>query len=141
MVCYQAPKLLSLAGYHYSYTGGAHGNYGTTYIALNLATNKKMTVDDIVTKEGVTTLNALLEKNFRKQYEVKPTEKLTNAGLFENKIEPNDNFFLTGKGIGFAYSPYEIAPYVMGEIEIYIPFSDLDKFLKPEFRKLVGYTK
>jgi hypothetical protein len=113
MVCFQSPKILSLAGYSYSYTGGAHGNYGTTYIAINLASNKKFTVDDVITKDGLKVLSSLLEKNFRKQYEVKPTEKLSEAGLFEDKIEPNDNFFLTGRGIWFAYNHYVLGPYFL----------------------------
>ena len=57
------------------------------------------------------------------------------------KIAPNQNFFVTGKGMGFAYNPYEIGPYVMGEINIYIPFSDLKKYLKPDFKSLVGYIE
>ena len=81
--------------------------------------------------------SALLEKYFRSQYGLKPTDSLAEGGLFENHIEPNDNFYLTGKGIGFTYMPYEIGPYAMGEINIFIPFREVEKYLKPGIKELM----
>ena len=45
---------------------------------------------------------------------------------------------LTAKGIGFQYDPYEIAAYAYGPIFIYITFKEIQSYLKPEFKKLVG---
>ncbi|MBO9572818.1 MAG: DUF3298 domain-containing protein, partial [Chitinophagaceae bacterium] len=114
-----------------AYTGGAHGNYGTTFTVISLAKNKKLKLSDIIPESKQPQLNQLLEKNFRLQYNLKPTDKLTEGGLFENSIKANDNFYVTGKGIGFNYTPYEIGPYVMGEINIFIPFTDLK--ISPKF--------
>ena len=65
------------------------------------------------------------------------TDPLTDAGLSDNKIKANDNFYVTTKGIGFSYSPYEIAAYAVGEINIFIPFSELSDCLLPRFRNLI----
>ena len=73
----------------------------------------------------------------RTKFKLKPTDALTEAGLFENKIEANDNFYLTGKGLGFMYNPYEIGPFAMGEIDLFISFKDLDEFLQPAFKNLL----
>ncbi len=80
-------------------------------------------------------MNTLLEKNFRKDHKLGAKTSLTEGGLFENKLAANNNFFLTGAGIGFSYMPYEIASYAMGEVVIFIPYSDFGKNLNPAFKK------
>ncbi len=137
LIAFESPKLLTFAFTSYAYTGGAHGNHGTSYSSYDLTANKALTLDDIITPAGKKTLHSLLEKNFRKQFNLKPADPLKEGGLFENKIEPNKNFYVTGKGIGFCYNPYEIGPYVMGEINIFIPFSEMRNYLKDDFRKLI----
>ena len=90
----------------------------------------------MLNQAGIKNLQSLLETQFRKDRNLKSNEPLTEGGLFENKIEPNDNFFLTSKGIGFNYMPYEIGPYALGEIDIFIPFSQLTSYLQPAIKKL-----
>ena len=121
----------------YSYTGGAHGNYGTAYICVNLDDRSVIQLGDIVTASGIAKLPALLEKNFREQNDVKPSQLLSDFGLFVDTIPVNDNFIITPGALVFSYVPYEIAPYAGGEVVIYIPLSDIEQFLKPEFKKLL----
>ncbi|MGZ8545323.1 MAG: DUF3298 domain-containing protein [Flavisolibacter sp.] len=122
--------LLTLSGSHYSYSGGAHGMYATTYLVLDLQNKKRLTVDDLLDQKGKNELGRLLEKYFRIQYDLSPGESLEEGGIFDNKIEPNANFYFTGKGIGFVYHPYEIASYAMGEIDIFIPAKELLPYIK-----------
>src|SRR6185436_9625254 len=42
MIAFHTTKLLTLADLYYAYTGGAHGNYNTNYVSLDLMTNKKL---------------------------------------------------------------------------------------------------
>ena len=135
LVTFESPALLTLASHAYAYTGGAHGNYGTTFICIDLAANKKIVLADVLTAAGISRLGKELEKECRLQAGLKPGETLSDAGLFDNKIEPNDNFYLTTKGIGFSYMPYEIAPYAMGEISLFLPFSRLSAYLQPAAKK------
>jgi hypothetical protein len=137
MIAFQSPKLLTLAMYVFSYTGGAHGNYGTSFSSIDLVNNRVLVLDDVITESGKAVLSGLLEKNYRKQYHVSPTDSLTEGGLLENKIEPNQNFYVTAKGIGFNYVPYEIASYLMGEINIFIPFEELKEYINPAFAALL----
>lgn len=137
MVVYQSPTILTLANFYYAYTGGAHGNYNTSYTSINPATGKKYTLSQVMmlTYEGRKQLIDLLEKNFRKDRKLAANAPLTEAGLFDNKLEPSTNYFLTGTGIGFSYAPYEIGPFAMGEIVVFIPYSDFGKGLNPAFKK------
>lgn len=134
MVVYQDERFISIASFVYTYTGGAHGNYGTGYFTIDLAAQKKIELNDILTPAGKAALPGLLEKAFRLQYKVEPGTELSESGLFENKIEPTDNFFVTGNGIGFNYVPYEIGPYAMGEVLLFVSFEDLFELLTPAFR-------
>jgi hypothetical protein len=137
-IVFQSTKLLTLANLVYSYTGGAHGNYGTGYLSVDLVRNKKISLDEVLSASGQKQLGRLLGKYFRKENNLKDTDALSKGGLFEDKIEPNSNFFVTGKGISFDYMPYEIGPYAIGEIVIFIPFTELSAYLQSDFKKLVG---
>jgi hypothetical protein len=136
MIAHQSDKMITLANTFYSYTGGAHGMYGTSYLTINLTTNKVLSLNDVLNQKGQQMLSSLLEKNFRKERKMKPNDSLTEF-LFEDKIQPNENFFVTGKGITFNFVPYEIASFADGEIMIYIPFTELDAYLKPSFKALL----
>ncbi|RYZ45762.1 MAG: DUF3298 domain-containing protein [Sphingobacteriales bacterium] len=135
MVMYRSASIISLANFNYAYTGGAHGNHATTYTSVDAVTGKKIALSSVLTPTGIKQLRKLLEKNFRKALNMGAAESLTEAGLFDNKIEPNKNFFLTATGIGFGFSPYEIGPYAMGEVIIFIPYSDFGNGINPSFKK------
>ena len=123
--------LLNLCASYYSYSGGAHGMYASSYYVLDLQKKKRVMLIDLFDEKGLKALNQLLEKHYRSKYGVSPTETLEEGGLFENSISANENFYITGKGIGFVYHPYEIASYAMGEIELFIPFKEITIHLKP----------
>ena len=137
MIVYSSPSILSTALYSYSYTGGAHGMYGTTYQVFDLANKKELKVDNVLNMKDSLKLNVILAKRFREQYKLKPLQSLTEV-LFEDKLSWSDNYFLTSKGIGFNYLPYEIAAFAFGEITIFIPFTELRGMLRPEFAKLIS---
>lgn len=127
-----------LSRFSYAYTGGAHGNYGTGFTNYDLNTNSKIGLSDILSKEGMAKLPALLEKNYRAQNDVPKEQSLMEAGLFSDTIYANENFAFTPGCLMFCYVPYEIGPYAAGEIYIYIPRSDIDKYLTSRGKKLVG---
>ncbi|HEY2721999.1 MAG TPA: DUF3298 domain-containing protein [Chitinophagaceae bacterium] len=137
MIVFQSEKILTLAAYSYSFTGGAHGNYGTEYSSLDLTSHETIKLNDVLNVDGKKQLPRLLAKYFRKAYNLRTTDSLSQGGLFEEKIKPNNDFYVTTKGIGFDYVPYEIGPFAMGEINIFIPFTELSAYLQPAFKKLI----
>ncbi len=122
-------KLLSLAFHTSAYSGGAHGNYGTSYISVDLTKKKVLTLKDIFKAGFEKPLDALLEKVARKKYTISAKETLDSYFLVE-EIHANNNFAVTPKGIMFNYVPYEIASYAQGEIQLFVPFEDMKAFLK-----------
>ncbi|WP_052266363.1 RsiV family protein [Pedobacter kyungheensis] len=119
-----------------SYTGGAHGNYSSTMYCLDVQSKKQMTLSDVV-KIDSNTLQRIVEKNFRKEYNVKANDAL-NSVLFDNFLKPNKNFYFNSSGLAFMYNPYEVASYAQGQIVVFIPFAELKPYLVPTFVTRMG---
>ena len=47
-------------------------------------------------------------------------------------LAPTENFYLTPEGITFHYNVYEIAPYVMGAIQISLPYQIMEHLLSAD---------
>jgi len=129
-VTYNTNDILSLEFSAYYYTGGAHGGYGSIYKNINLRTGKNISLDDILKPGYKDTLSAIITKTLRKQYGIPESAILSDNGFFVETIDPSSNFYLTKKGIGFVYNPYEIASYANGMIDIFIPFSEMTTIVK-----------
>jgi hypothetical protein len=136
-VVYWDKNIFTFGRFSYGYYGGAHGNYATQYGVFDLAKGTKLTQSDVLNRSGRNKLPSLIEKYFRIQYGLKDNQSLTDAGLFENKIPATDNFLLTPGCIGFSYTPYEIGPYSMGEVLVYLPLYEIENYLTEEARRLL----
>ncbi|MBO9152754.1 DUF3298 domain-containing protein [Chitinophaga sp. GCM10012297] len=132
-VVYNKWPLLALEHFTSAFTGGAHGNYGSNFIALDLAAKKALKPADVFKPGYKKTLSAALDKSFRKKYNIPAGEPLDKQYLFKSAIEPNDNFFIAGKGVVFSYTPYEIGPYAIGQITLFVPFADINGIVKETY--------
>jgi Protein of unknown function (DUF3298)/Deacetylase PdaC len=122
-------NLLTLGFREYAYTGGAHGNYGTRLTTFDLKNKKVMRLDDVLKPNYQKVLNAALNRSARRFFKLKSNESLT-GNLFDAEIQANDNFAVTQKGILFNYTPYEIAAYAAGEIQLFVPFDEIKTVVK-----------
>lgn len=60
-------------------------------------------------------------------------EELEDMGYTSTgELVPTENFCLNPDGITFHYNIYEIAPYVMGAIQITLPYDALSHLLNDE---------
>lgn len=116
---------------NYSYTGGAHGNYGSSFNNYDIAQQKVLKLADLLTDTVI--LQPLIEKYFRQQQGLKINEPLSKV-LFDDEIKLNNNFYINGQGFTFLYNPYEIASYAQGQIEVFVPYSALKQQLTPWFK-------
>ncbi|KAA2245153.1 DUF3298 and DUF4163 domain-containing protein [Chitinophaga agrisoli] len=126
--------LLVLEYFSYDFTGGAHGNGGSTYQVLDLEKQKVLTVDDVFKGDYKTVLSRQLEQSFRKTYKVQNGESVKDM-LLVDEILPNNNFILTNKGVVFSYTPYEIGPYALGQVNLFIPYEQIKEVLKENYDK------
>lgn len=134
-VLYNRNNLLVLSNYIFDYSGGAHPNHVTRIRCFDIQQGKELKWEDVF-KATPNHMSALMEEHFRQTRGIQPEESLKSV-LFEDKIVPNQNFYITPGGIGFWYVPYEIAAYVYGDTEVFIPYAALRPYLKEEFLKRV----
>lgn len=108
----------------YFYSGGAHDNVIKIY-EVNYK-DKKLTLSDILKDEkNQTLLNMIWDK-------IKSYAYIKQSDLFVSS-----NFTVSPYGVTFVYSPYEIAPFSAGILEVFFKFSEIKPFLKDSFLNLL----
>jgi hypothetical protein len=128
-VLYQRNDLLSLTFFHYNYSGGAHGNYGSTGASYDLRTGKRLRFDDIFRPEAAQQLPALLGRAVRPLVGLAPGDPLDKQ-LFVKQMPVTHNVLLTNGGALFIYQPYEIAAYAQGEVRVFLPLAAIRSLLR-----------
>lgn len=105
------------------YTGGAHGMYTTTYLNVNLATLRPIHLDDIFTGDYMEMLTDLLWNQLMADKKVASHKELEDIGYGSTgDLVPTDNFYPEKDGIVFYFNIYEFTPYVMGPVQIKLPY-------------------
>jgi hypothetical protein len=141
----QSPRLLSLSIDVGTFTGGAHGNYGTNSLLWDRAANKEVGVADLfnpparfaalVSKPWCDALN--IERIKKREEQPKPDEMFWDCPPLDDlAIVPVDSD-KDGKFevIRFSASPYVAGPYVEGQYDVELPVdATMLGALKPEFR-------
>jgi hypothetical protein len=127
-IIYNHNQLLTLGFWFYEYSGGAHGYYSTTLQTIDLPSGKIWSLNDIFSSTNHPAINIALEKAARRKFQLRDDEPLSSV-LMEDTIPMTNNVGLTGKGVLCYYSPYEIAAYGVGEIKLFIPFTEVSEAL------------
>jgi len=105
----------------YLFEGGAHGLSGKHYTCVDLETGRKLAFNDVFTKDSEEALTVIIKRII--------AEKPQEYDYFDTEIKPSDNFYFDSDGVIFVYNPYEIAPYSVGVIEIYVPLNEIAPFI------------
>lgn len=138
-VVWNAEDMLSIGALHYEYTGGAHGNYGTTYHVLDVRDSTVLTEKDIFKPNFEQKIAAALLQSAERTFDSDMIDYTPIDAINREKLKPNGNFFVTGGGIGYNFVPYEIAPYALGEIQLFLPKNEVMEVLQPAFVKRMGW--
>lgn len=120
---------------YYSYTGGAHGNYSASYLVFNSYSGAFVDLDEIFKPGYEQVLTPMITDKIKEQHQDENTgEKpdLTAVGFFESSIGATNNFYVDKSGIYFVYNPYEIAPYAIGLVKVYISWKEVSKIINPK---------
>jgi hypothetical protein len=115
-------------------TGGAHPIPSTQYLNWQRATGRVLALDEIIIPGRRPQFITALRQAHGKWLAGNDDAKRDRAAY--TRLWPfvdNDNFALTKQGITVKYDAYTIAPYVYGEPELSIPYTDLVGILRPEY--------
>ena len=126
----------------YTYTGGAHGIYMSTFLNLDLKTLSPIHLGDLFEGDYKEALTDLLWKQLMADNNVSTRQELEDMGYATTgDLEPIENFYLDPTGITFYYNVYEIAPYVMGATKITLSYEDITHLMNSEFVTLSNTIK
>lgn len=112
------------------YTGGAHGMYTTSFLNFDLKNMRQLTLDDIFTGEYREILPDLLWNQLMFDHKVQTRAELEDLGYGSTgDLVSTENFYLGKEGITFYYNVYEFTPYVMGPVQITLPYNAMEHIL------------
>lgn len=116
-----------------NYTGGAHGSHSFTNHVIDLETGDLITEDDIFIDSYQEDLAQILVDKIALQNNLDNPKELENIGYFSvDEIFPNKNFLVDDNGITYTFNEYEIAAYVVGATNVFLPYEEIEFLLKKE---------
>ncbi|MCL1937925.1 MAG: DUF3298 and DUF4163 domain-containing protein [Candidatus Azobacteroides sp.] len=117
----------------YEYRGGAHGASSTQGMVVDINTGREIKYNEIFLNDTEEAMSALLLSSLMSSRNYTSQEALIEAGFMPNvTISPTDNLIADEKGITFIYNLYELGAYILGIVEIFVPYSDLVIYMKSD---------
>ena len=127
---YNAKNFISLIEEHYVYTGGAHGS--TMYYPRNIDTlnNKILCLEDLFADGYEKELNRIIRT-------ITESDKEKYSDLWEQpSIDKDSAFYISDGNLVIFFQPYELSYYAKGFIEFPIKLTEIEGFLKEEYKRL-----
>lgn len=130
---YNSNNIISYTIGFENYTGGAHGSHAYNNHVIDLLTGSIVTEEEIFIDNYQDELAAILIDAIAKEQGVDKPKDLENIGFFSvEEIFPNNNFLVNEEGLTYTFNEYEIAAYVVGAINIFLPYENIEFLLKRE---------
>lgn len=140
---YQTERLVSVAGSHYSYTGGAHPN--TILMAWNFDLESGAFLEpEQLAEDGEAFSQAVAEEIVRQIGETAEENGLAPEEMFWSNYQEiaagwsSYAVSFDESGMTVAYSPYELAAYAAGAQVFQLPYSQIAPYLSQHGRALLG---
>lgn len=106
-----------------SYWGGAHGAHHVSWIVFDEENGQPISSQDMGITELWPFVQSWVEDDLREQYDVSPGGRLDEEGnFFDPTIDAPSETAPMKDGLELVWNEYEIAPYVMGQIGVTIPW-------------------
>ena len=100
--------------------GAAHGMFSTHYLNYSFVLGDTISLTDIVRAEAIDKLGAIVEQKFVARYR-EPEEGWS--------FHLTSNFAVLRSGLLFKYQVYEMGPFAAGDMEVFVPYSDITPLL------------
>lgn len=132
-------SIITFQRYNFGFFGGAHGTYTYEFLNYDISSGEKILLSDVVNLEYKSKLDSIALSLLKEKFGLKPDMTLGESGFLidDNNFKLTDNFALTPYGLIFQFNPYDIAPYAMGSIEIFIPKLKINNFLTADYQSIL----
>lgn len=133
-------KVLSLFGTEIAYSGGVHPNQICVSATFDMVSGELLQMDDILINDSAATaLSQLIiesltaNKNEYQIYDGYASVINERYGGAADNWKDQTDWYLSSNGLCVYFSPYDIAPYVSGQIIVEIPYNQLSSIVKDDF--------
>jgi len=130
VVRFFSPDLISIQGSVYTYTGGAHGNYGDFPVNFCLRNGAATEVNVADLFDARKKWRALLGRHLRRELIRQEAHYVVEGEVKEADLAKSENFTFSPAGIEFHFPPYEVGPYAQGAFHVTVPYSILRPVLR-----------
>jgi hypothetical protein len=125
--------LLSFSVFSENFTGGAHGTHLYYGYTLDLNAGKLLAENDIFYENYFNPIANIIVHKIMQTNNLSDSKELEDIGYTDIKdIVPNGNFLINDKGITYIFNEYDIAPYVMGRTEVFLPYNEINLYIDKE---------
>ena len=131
-------KVLSLYGAETVYSGGVHPNLLCVSANYDMATGEELELKDILQSDAAAasicgTILTNLKENEEEYMLFDGYDDAVQQQYGSLNTITTDSWYLSAEGLSLYFSPYELAPYASGIIEVMIPYDQLNGILKDDF--------
>ena len=135
-------SIISFSGLAWNFSGGVHPNRSLISCSFDTETGDVLTLSDVLTNADVAEALYLkvMDGLDRRSEELNPGQSVWNDDYqdivrehFDLEHTSSECWYFTETGMHFYFSPYEIAPYAVGEVDIEIAYSELNRLLKETY--------
>ena len=123
-------NILSIVGHIEAFTGGSQNQLFRIAKNIDLENQKELSFSDLFTDEEYKIrINAYIETKMKED----PNEF---SSLWKvPKVVEDQEFYLSPKGVVIYFPPYELSYYARGFIDFTIPYEEVRKYMKDEYRE------
>ena len=125
-------RMLSIDLFYYDFSGGAHPNHSEAYVNLDPVSGRKIELADVIADtdnaprligEAVYNTYPDMVEEIESYNYVGDSDGEGGTDLFARKFDEGTYAWtLDGKGLSIVFSPYEIASYAAGYLDITLPY-------------------
>ena len=133
-ITYHDDHIITMQKELYTYSAGAaHGLHGVGNYTIDRKSKDVISEGDLFIDGYEAELNKVLQRALLKSLGRKNAQEVEKEDGFSiTDLSGNDNFRLDAKGMTYTYNPYEIAPYSIGVIEVFVPYEEVRHLLRPQ---------
>ncbi len=132
-VLFNKNNLISFTVEYSNYTGGAHGSHSIYGYVIDLESGTLVSEDQIFVDNYKKALAAIIVDQIANANHLKDPKELENIGYGSiEDIVPNGNIVFDEAGITYFFNENEIAAYVMGITKVFLPYEEVNLYLKKD---------
>ena len=115
----------------FSDTGKSGQKMVTHFINWNTKKSTAIKLSDILVDQYSDSLNKIAETIFRENEKLSPDASLSGYTFKGGKFVLNNNYLITPIGLKFLYNNGEAKPASYGQVDLFIPYSQILNLLRP----------